>query len=235
MILTKAFVIHSIKFKEYDRIYTLFTEEFGKIQARGRGVRKIRSKMGPHLQALNIVKVNLSEGKIWYTITGVAQGENIFSLSNFNEDKFKMNSYICEVLKKTLPEEQEQKELFTELETVFKKISDLPLYLAKSVFLLQYMKFTGHNIELYECLKCGVKDTDFSFKIEDNGIVCKKCSPYSNIINPEYLKYLKIIEDENLEYIDRLKDLSKPVLDSINTLIETLFFQNYTVKINTII
>ena len=56
---TKAIVLKSVKYKDADKIFTLFTKEYGKISAIGRGVRKINSRRSGNLDTLNYVSVGI--------------------------------------------------------------------------------------------------------------------------------------------------------------------------------
>ena len=232
MIDTECFVLHNIKFKEYDRIYTLFTRKFGKIQARGRGVRKTTSKLGPHMQPLLPLSIQLVEGSSWYTITGVTSKTSLFP--HFDEDYLELSTYTSEILKKTLPEHQENMELFDILEKVFVYIihKKLPVPLSKCLFLVQYLKHTGHTIELFECLECGKKNTEFVLSVSHGGVLCTDCStekPTPTV----YLQCLRILNDDSLEHIERILGLSEKGFQYLLSLLEYLFLQFYPVKLNT--
>ena len=58
---TEAIILRSINYKDKDKIYTLFTDKYGKISAIGRGVRKISSRRGGNLDSLNCVSIKLTE------------------------------------------------------------------------------------------------------------------------------------------------------------------------------
>ncbi len=74
---TNAFVLRRQDFREYDRIYTLYSDQYGKISLLARGARRIKSKLAPHLEGLNEVRLNFAKGKIFNHLSGA----NVISLN----------------------------------------------------------------------------------------------------------------------------------------------------------
>ena len=208
MFSSQAFVIHSIPFKEADRIYTLFSKEFGKISARGRGVRKTTSKLGPHLLPLLPCTIEVIAGKEWYTITGAKAHEN--KLPEFGEVFFDFYQYCTPLLLKALPSEQENSELFDSLSFFFSHIckKKYNITLLKCLFLIRYLVHTGHTIELDMCLRCEQAKTEYILDLEVGGFLCKQCCCEGIPLSETFRKALKILQDPTLEYVERLEDLS---------------------------
>jgi DNA repair protein RecO (recombination protein O) len=66
----EAIVLHSYDIGEADKLCVLFTKEKGKILAKAKSVRKLKSKMGGSLLAPNHVLVSVTEGKAGWIVTG---------------------------------------------------------------------------------------------------------------------------------------------------------------------
>lgn len=208
MFSSQAFVIHSIPFKEADRIYTLFSREFGRISARARGVRKTTSKLGPHLLPLLPCTIEVVAGKEWYTITGAKAHEN--KLPEYSEVFFDFYQYCVPLFLKALPNEQENAELFDSLSVFLTHMSQkkCDIILLKSLFLMRFLEHTGHTIELDMCLRCEQKKSEYNLDIEAGGFICKDCSYEGIPISETFRKSFKILQDPKLEFIDRLEELS---------------------------
>lgn len=73
---TEAFVIDSRNSIEADKMITLFTKEFGLINAIAKGVRKERSKLRYVLQNNSETLVSLVKGKEYWRITNALHIEN---------------------------------------------------------------------------------------------------------------------------------------------------------------
>ena len=56
---TEAIIIKRRNFGEADRILTILTKNYGKIQVRAPGVRKITSRRSSHIELLNFSSLTL--------------------------------------------------------------------------------------------------------------------------------------------------------------------------------
>ena len=80
---TDAFVITSKENGEADRIFKLYTKDFGMIFAISKGVRHLKSKLNPHLGIGSKVKISLVKGKeFWRLIEAVRYEEKNTSIQS---------------------------------------------------------------------------------------------------------------------------------------------------------
>ncbi len=68
---TKALILNEYEQGESDKVYKLFTREFGVVFALAKSVRKLESKLRFHLEKTKKVSVTLVEGKEVWRLTGV--------------------------------------------------------------------------------------------------------------------------------------------------------------------
>lgn len=73
---TKCFVIESFDSGENDRVYKLFTREFGLVMARATSVRKLESKLRAHVLPRTLSLVTLVQGKDTWRLVGAEQQNN---------------------------------------------------------------------------------------------------------------------------------------------------------------
>lgn len=76
---TLATVLRIRPFREHDRLFTLYTQDFGKMTVVGRGMQKVRSKLAGHLREFAFSSVTTVVGKRFNTITA-ANVEELFPL-----------------------------------------------------------------------------------------------------------------------------------------------------------
>jgi len=79
---TEAIIIKKVKLGEADRILTLYTPGYGKIEAVAKGVRRPKSKMAGHLELLTCSQIRLARGRNLDTIIGSQTIDSFMTLKN---------------------------------------------------------------------------------------------------------------------------------------------------------
>lgn len=81
MLKTIGFVLRRNDYREFDRIYTIYTSDFGKMSLLVRGAKKIKSKLSPALENFDKIRIDFAKGKIFNHLSGSSAGaenKNIF-------------------------------------------------------------------------------------------------------------------------------------------------------------
>ncbi len=99
---TPTFVLASYENGEHDRMYKLFTRDFGLVFAKATSVRKLESKLRAHLQTGRMSRVTLVKGREVWRITG---GEEMIGTTSICKD-------IVMLLERFVRGEGNQKRLF---------------------------------------------------------------------------------------------------------------------------
>lgn len=71
---TDAVILDTLDVFDADRLYLMFTREFGKLRARAKGVRRPTSRLTGHLLRFMPVSLSLSEKNGWYLVTQASGG-----------------------------------------------------------------------------------------------------------------------------------------------------------------
>jgi len=66
---TKGIVLKKEDFREADQLFTVYTEDFGKVELLGRGIRKVKSKLRSGIDAFSFSEVEFIQGKGYKTLT----------------------------------------------------------------------------------------------------------------------------------------------------------------------
>ncbi|MEL7564939.1 MAG: DNA repair protein RecO [Dehalobacterium sp.] len=172
-----AIIIRTRDYGEADKILTLYTKEYGKIQAIAKGVRKPVSRLRGGVQMFAHAKLLLYRGK---TLDTVSQGENIEAFGGLQDDLVKLAyaSYLVELLEIAVPDrEPNEKLFFTTLISLGLLLGDDPelvcrMYEVRLLYLLGYYPY------LKECMNCrrSLGTGVFFLSPERGGIVCPSCS-----------------------------------------------------------
>lgn len=109
---TEGFILFSAPVGEANRIYHIFTREFGVIIATAQGVRLNKSKLRPHLLDYSFSSVSFVKGKEFWRIT---------SASSISKSKDKTYIQILSILKRLLQGEGEHEALFDYLKEELSK------------------------------------------------------------------------------------------------------------------
>ena len=181
---TQAIVLKNIKYKDSDRIFTLFTKEHGKITAVARGVRKITSRRSGNLDTLNLVTVGIHEGNSGFK--NIDEVKTLESFKNIKNDLSKSLKayYISELVHRSIEEEEENPEIFNLLKKCLGALEkngysgDLFI----NYFEINLMKILGYELSVNKCRKCDriLDDTwkKYSFNVDNGSIECEKCAKF---------------------------------------------------------
>ena len=106
----EAIVLKTHDVGEADRFCILFTKERGRIAARARGVRKLKSRMGGVLLAPNHISVTLTEGSVGFSVNSVLS----LGQKNMqgNVDQFAQTQNGIELLLSLLHDEEPLQDIF---------------------------------------------------------------------------------------------------------------------------
>ena len=207
---TDAIIIKKIKLAEADRILTLYTTNFGKVEAVAKGVRRPNSKMSGHLELLTFSQVRLARGRNLDTIIGAQTIDSMMALKN---DLWltSYGLYACELINQFTVSHNANPPLFQLfLETLRYIASATNTELALRYFELHLFDKSGYRPQLQECVNCKneLKPEINSFCSHSGGILCPTCAPdYTNHfpISIDALKILRLFQRSNFEIVKRLK------------------------------
>ncbi|MEK6646166.1 MAG: DNA repair protein RecO [Candidatus Firestonebacteria bacterium] len=229
---TQAIVVNSVNFGEANRILTLYTFKFGKIQAVVKGIRKIKSRFGSSMELFTNCTLMLyrKEGKELYTVTQV---EVINSLRFLKENLKKMvfGSYILEILLHFVPAEEKNEELYNLLIKTLINIEKKD-YVEKIAltFAIQLLSIAGYKMRTDVCVICKTKPLDkgsLGLSYVFGGILCAKCSLNDEealSISQDIFKTIKNVYKANIDTENSMNTNTDLTMETI--LLLNVFFEN---------
>ena len=214
-------VIWSVKTGEADKVLTILTED-GLITAYARGSLKPTGRLTSASSILSFSNFELASGKNMYT---VVSAESIKKFLHIYSDavSFALVTYFCEVLKYTVPTDDEAKIYYKLMLNSLYLLNEgnKPLWQIKGVFELTVMTLFGYMPNIMGCSKCGVYQTDtVVWNNSDGSWLCSDCSssisseqkiPYSVISAIRYV----VSSDLQKAFAFDLKSPSKEIFCSI--------------------
>lgn len=100
-----AIVLKRINVKETDRILTVFTRTHGKLRLLAKGVRKISSKRGPHLEVFSHSAITVYAGRSMEQVSDVTTIESFGALRT-DLSRISLAYYACELVDSLLADSQ---------------------------------------------------------------------------------------------------------------------------------
>lgn len=148
---------------EEDKIIDLFSKELGRIEARVVSASKIKSKLSPHLDVLNLITIRLVN-KNRFTITDVLLKRR-FKKTRRDIRKLGNALLMVQILKEILPPSLPDLELWYFLNRS----------LSQSFFdYKMLLKILGYDPSLAFCFFCGKKKVKYFF-LKDQIFICPVC------------------------------------------------------------
>ena len=167
---TKALVLREVKYKEADRILTLFSSDNGKITAKARGALRKGSRTAAATQQLCWSDMTLFFNKGKWTVN---EASVIEPFDGIKEDiaSFALGSYFAECVEALSVEDQKEPELLSPLSRALHDPRKI-----KAAFELRLMSLSGYHPSVERCAACGEEHPQEPvFDLLDGRLFCRKC------------------------------------------------------------
>jgi DNA repair protein RecO (recombination protein O) len=212
---TQGLILEKNDLREADRLFAIYTEDFGKLKVLGKSVRKIKSKLRGGMELFYLSEVEFIQGKTFKTLTDAILIENFKNIRG-DLKKLKIAYQIIGVSNQLIKGEERDLKIWELFSDIFNKLNNnwslrfdyqsLIYY----YFLWNLLSFLGYRPQLYQCIICQGKlnPANLYFSSKGGGLVCKTCSgkeKYSQRTNPDVVKILRIILKEDFTTLSRLK------------------------------
>lgn len=219
---TEAIILHQRKLGEADRILTVYTPAFGKMDVKARGVRKTTSRMSGHLQPLTRCVLQLAQGHVNDVIAGC---ETLESFQPLREDLDRLSRalYAAELVERMTVERMPGYPIYRLLLDTLRRLqqpADPDLVLRHLE--MRLLDQTGFRPQVERCVRCesaltpeqapstapsGALRTSF-FDALSGGVLCLSCVPGAagpRVLSLNGLKVLRLLQRGTYNDIARLK------------------------------
>jgi DNA repair protein RecO (recombination protein O) len=211
---TRGFIIKKEDRGEADQLFTVFTEDFGKLEILGKGIRKVSSKLRSGMEIFYLSDIEFIQGKTHKTLTDAILIERFDNLRN-SLKRLAIAYKISEVFDSLVIGQEPDKKLWELLTEVFGKlnsleIKNLKLEILYYYFLWNFLSILGFKPQLNFCSICQKKliPQGLYFSFQEGGVICQNCSKKlkeKKKISPEAVKILRLFLKEDFDFLKRLK------------------------------
>ena len=211
---TKGIILKKVDRSEADQLFTLYTEDFGKLDVLGKAIRKISSKLRSGMDTFYLSEIDFIQGKVYKTLTDAVLIERF---ENVRKDlkKLIIAAKISAALDGLVHDQEPDKRIWKLLLRVFKKLNRADfetknLNLIYHYFFWNLLSILGYKPELYHCSICQeeLKPEKLYFSKKEGGVICQKCFLKESLakeITPDAVKIIRVILDKNNKNVLKLK------------------------------
>lgn len=179
-LITPAIVIRRSDWRDYDRMVTLFTPEYGRIDAVARGCRRPKSPLMNAAEPFSAGEYQLLRTRDRYTVTQCRLSDNFFELRS-DYERLMHGAYWLKLLEEVLVQDEPNEELFhTTLSALtYLAHSDIDPKLLTAMYEMKLWHLTGFSPSVSACVVCGAEAEKITlrFDAQRGGCVCPYCSP----------------------------------------------------------
>jgi DNA repair protein RecO (recombination protein O) len=172
----QGIVIGEVNIGEADKILTILTKKYGKIQALSKGARRLKSALIACSQPLVYSDFIFYKGKDIYKLSS---GEVIESFYDIRSDleRFAYASYITDIIKEITRENiSSYKVIQLFLNTLYMLTKTNHQYeLITRAFEFRVMSLIGYKPQVDCCSLCAKNERLTGFCFSSNGLVCQEC------------------------------------------------------------
>jgi DNA repair protein RecO (recombination protein O) len=209
---TRALVFKKDDRNEADRVFSVFTNDFGRLDVHAKAIRKTASKLRGGIDIFSLSEIEFIQGKNKKTLTDAT---TIKKFRNIPQDprRFAAAHNIGKILDSFIRGQERDKEIFELLKDVFCKLDDQKLKSEKCAltyyyFLWNALSSLGYRAEVQECITCREKvgQNDVYFSNKHGGILCKKCArDDAQKINADIVKVIRMIFKKEWQILSKLR------------------------------
>ena len=220
---TKGVILKKDDRSEADRVFTVFTNEFGKLDVVARAVRKINSKLRAGIDICHLSEIEFIQGKFYKTLTDSSVIERF---SNISQHPEKLNTYckVTELIDRYVNGQEKDEGIFNLLnETLTRLNSQTSPSLIYHHFFWNFFSTLGYRPEIYKCAACREKLNPYSiyFSNKEGGVICKNClssDREAKKINSDVVKVIRLFLKNDWQVISKLKidKLSQELLEKVS-------------------
>lgn len=226
---TQGIVLKKNFYREFDEVFTVYTEDFGKIEILGRGVKRSTAKLASHLQIFDLSEMEFVLGKKFRVLTGANLVSNLFS-ENANVGIRVMANFADFIDEVVVFEEPDGDiwNLISEFKGFVAENDDLDK--DKAVIFCNFFKYRLSAICGFEpivngCAMCSKRlpEEKTIFSLKDGGVICRECGLSEQkvktagifFILPSTVKLLRIFSGQDKELLFKIKASKDEIEDLV--------------------
>ena len=180
----EAVVLKTDDFGDANRVVTLFTKEFGKLEANAYGCRRARSPLSGALQMFNHISAEVSRSP---KVDNIREADiiNFYDALTADLERLAYASLLFEIVNRMTFPRQQELETFNLLIKALPVLSKRNPRVAALIGACQFMETSGVQLNFNRCVHCGREiEGDAAISLFDGGAVCLECVDTAQDVRP---------------------------------------------------
>ncbi|OGZ65253.1 MAG: DNA repair protein RecO [Candidatus Staskawiczbacteria bacterium RIFCSPHIGHO2_02_FULL_43_16] len=221
---TEAFVFKKEDRMDADRIFSVFTRDFGRLEIFGKAIRHINSKLRGGLELFSFSEIEFIQGKNKKILTDALLQKRYGALAK-EPEKFAVANAIARVLGDFIKGQEVDPGIWDFIADIFEKLQD-PATNSKLLyyyFFWNFISLLGYRPELANCVACrqALNPASLYFSYAGGGIACNMCAAHDKTatkVNADTVKILRLMVKQEWGMLLKLKvsPPSKKMLKAIS-------------------
>lgn len=205
---TEGIIIRVRDYKEADRIITVFTRDYGKVQAIAKGCRKQKSRKRGIIQLFTYGDFAFYRGRTLDTVTQ-CEGKESFGVLREDLDRMAYGAYLAELLDGLVPSGEPHEDVFCLTLVCLHLLTVEDPELVTRAFEIRLMSLLGYRPHLESCVACGamLEGPKVAFSSGMGGGLCELCSHHDMDAVPCTMGTLSMLRQLSAWDLRRLKVL----------------------------
>lgn len=224
---TQGIILKKIDRGESDRLFVVYTKNFGRLELLAKAVRKIKSKLRSGLDIFYLSEVEFIQGKAQKTLTDAIL---IDPFKNLKKDlaKLAIVRRIAEIVDSLVRGQEPDEKLWHLLTETIKRLDMADLKpetrdLIYHYFIWNFLSLLGYELDLFHCSLCQKKlvPEDIYFSPKEKGLICSSCQKKTKqdkltVFSPDTIKIIRVLLKKDWAFSRKLK-ISAEAFDSLKT------------------
>lgn len=211
---TRGLILKKEDRGDFDRIFIIFTEQYGKLELLAKAERKIKSKLRAGLELFYLSELEFIQGKAQKILTEAIL-ENNFKNLRKNIFALRASYKIAQVSDSLLREAEKDEGIWDLLTDIFSKLDQgdtkktMPV-LAYYYFLWNFFQLLGYGLDFFACSECQNKlaPERIFFDAKRDGLICGSCrkNPASGTdVSDKIIKIIRIFLKKDWKLLQKIK------------------------------
>lgn len=209
----EAIVLRHVNYRDSDRMLTLLSPAYGRLDAKAPGVLKPKSALIASSELFAAGEYQLFEKGGRHTVTGFSLLESYYPL-RAEYDRLKYGVYLLQLSEAVSVPGSPAQELYLLLRSALAYLAysgDIPPEAVAAAFLMGFARAEGHQPQLNTCVRCG-SSASLRWFLEDRagGLVCANCVREGEAVSGQTLAFLRALQQGGFAAIESAQAPAMP-------------------------